>query len=113
MLNAVEEARKDHRIARILGDPYALNPKDERHGPDGRDQRGIRFCEDAAVWTAPFVMAAINTRIVRRSNALLDYAYGKNFRYSEATSTGRGTGGVSFLCRVLIGQRHCWVPELT
>ena len=93
MLNAVEEARKDRRIARVLGDPYALNPKDERHGPDGRDQRGIRFCEDAGVWTAPFVMAAINTRIVRRSNALLDYAYGKNFRYSEATSTGGGFGG--------------------
>ena len=93
MLNAVEEARKDRRIARVLGDPYALNPKDERHGPDGRDQRGIRFCEDAGVWTAPFVMAAINTRIVRRSNALLDYAYGKNFRYSEATSTGGGLGG--------------------
>jgi short subunit dehydrogenase-like uncharacterized protein len=38
-------------------------------------------------------MAAINTRIVRRSNALLDYAYGSNFRYSEATSTGSGLGG--------------------
>ena len=93
MLNAVEEARTDRKIAHILGDPYCLNPLDERHGPDGRDQFGIRFCADAGVWTAPFVMAAINTRIVRRSNALLDYAYGKDFRYSEATSTGSGFGG--------------------
>ena len=38
-------------------------------------------------------MAAINTRIVRRTNALLDYSYGKEFRYSEATGTGSGLGG--------------------
>lgn len=93
ILNAVEEARKDREIARILADPYCLNPQDERRGPDCRDQQGTRYCADAGVWTAPFVMAAINTRIVRRSNALLDYAYGSNFRYSEATSTGRGLGG--------------------
>ena len=93
MLNAVEEARKDREVARVLADPYCLNPQDERQGPDCRDQRGSRFCADAGVWTAPFVMAAINTRIVRRSNALLNYAYGTGFRYSEATSTGSGLGG--------------------
>lgn len=93
MLNAVEEARNDRDIARILADPYCLNPGDERRGPDCRDQHGTRYCADAGVWTAPFVMEAINTRIVRRSNALLDYAYGSDFRYSEATSTGSGFGG--------------------
>ena len=93
MLNAIEEARKDRKVARILADPYCLNPQDERQGPDCRDQRGTRYCADASAWTAPFVMAAINTRIVRRSNALLDYTYGSDFRYSEATSTGSGLGG--------------------
>jgi len=93
MLNAVEEARNDRTVARILGDPYCLNPQGERQGPDSRDQNGTRYCPMAGVWTAPFVMAAINTRIVRRSNALLDYAYGRDFRYSEATGTGRGPGG--------------------
>jgi len=93
MLNAVEEARSDRAVARILGDPYSLNPEGDRQGPDGRDQNGTRYCSAAGVWTAPFVMAAINTRIVRRSNALLNYAYGREFRYCEATSTGRGPGG--------------------
>jgi short subunit dehydrogenase-like uncharacterized protein len=93
MLNAIEEARKDREIARILADPYCLNPGDERRGPDCRDQHGIRYCADAGVWTAPFVMAAINTRIVRRSNALLGYAYGTDFRYSEASVSGSGFGG--------------------
>jgi short subunit dehydrogenase-like uncharacterized protein len=93
MLHVVEQARADREIARILADPYCLNPADERRGPDCRDQHGSRFCADAGVWTAPFVMSAINTRVVRRSNALLDYAYGRDFRYGEATSTGNGFGG--------------------
>jgi len=33
-------------------------------------------------------MAPINTRIVRRSNALLDWAYGRQFRYTEHMSLG-------------------------
>jgi short subunit dehydrogenase-like uncharacterized protein len=93
MLNALEEGKKDRDIARIFADPYCLNPPDERQGPACPDQRSIAYCAAAGVWTAPFVMAAINTRIVRRSNALLDYAYGRDFLYSEAISTGGGIGG--------------------
>ena len=54
---------------------------------------GVRFDRDSGRWTGPFVMAAINTRIVRRSNAMLDYAYGKDFRYDEAMSFGPGAKG--------------------
>ena len=93
MLNLIDEARQDRSVAAILADPYSLNPAGQRAGKDGRDQRSAAFSEQAGVWTAPFVMAAINTRIVRRSNALLDYRYGQDFRYSEATMTGRGFGG--------------------
>lgn len=93
MLNAIEQAREDREIARILVDPYALNPEGERQGPDGRDQRGSAFNIDANVWTAPFVMAGVNTRVVRRSHALEQYPYGRAFRYHEATMTGRGIGG--------------------
>ena len=39
-------------------------------------------------------MAGINTRIVRRSNALLDYPYGKGFRYDDAIDTGAGPLGL-------------------
>jgi short subunit dehydrogenase-like uncharacterized protein len=41
-------------------------------------------------WIAPFVMASFNTRIVRRSNALQDWAYGRGFRYREVTGLGNG-----------------------
>ena len=39
-------------------------------------------------WVAPFVMASHNTRVVRRSNALLGHAYGPGFRYREVMSVG-------------------------
>ena len=93
ILNLVDEVRQDRSIARILANPYALNPEDKRHGPDQREQDNALFNEDVGAWTGPFMMAAINTRIVRRTNALLDYPYGKEFRYSEATITGSGLKG--------------------
>jgi short subunit dehydrogenase-like uncharacterized protein len=88
MLNAIDEARKDRATARVLVDPYALNPDGERSGPDGRDQGGARYDELADLWTAPFVMATVNTRVVRRTNALGAYPYTRDFRYRESTIAG-------------------------
>jgi short subunit dehydrogenase-like uncharacterized protein len=91
----MDEARADRNVARILVDPYGLNPEGERRGPDQRDQTVIAYDATARTWTAPFVMAGINTKVVRRSNALSAYAYGKDFRYREAVMTGPGPAGWS------------------
>ena len=93
MMNIIEESREDREIARILVHPYSLNPEGEREGPDKRDQQSVVFRDDAGVWTAPFVMAGINTKIVRRSHALLGYPWGKDFRYDESVITGKGPAG--------------------
>src|SRR5210317_346729 len=93
LLNVMQEARGDRAVRRVLADPYALNPAGERSGPDGNDQRAPAYDSVAGGWTAPFVMAAINTRIVRRSNALLDYEYGRDFRYDESVLCGGGLLG--------------------
>jgi len=93
MLNLIDEARRDREVARSLSDPYLLNPDGERHGPDERSHDRVAFNDDAGAWTGPFVMAAINTRIVRRTNALLGYPYGRDFRYREATVAGAGFRG--------------------
>jgi short subunit dehydrogenase-like uncharacterized protein len=92
MFNVLSEAR-DPAVRRVLGDPYGLNPKGGPRGLDGRDQSSPQRDESTGHWTAPFVMAAINTRIVRRSNALLDFAYGRGFRYDEAVDVGGGARG--------------------
>lgn len=93
MMQVLEDVKADRSILRKIGNPYGLNPEGERRGPDESDQRGVRYDEDLPGWTGPFMMAAINSRIVRRSNALLGYPYGREFRYSECSGTGRGAKG--------------------
>ena len=93
MINIIEEAKADRNVARLMANPYALNPEGQREGPDGSDQKKVIYDNDADSWTAPFVMAGINTRVVRRSHALAGFPYGQDFRYRECTLTGKGIGG--------------------
>ncbi|HEU4404644.1 MAG TPA: saccharopine dehydrogenase NADP-binding domain-containing protein [Polyangiaceae bacterium] len=95
LLNLADEASKSRATRRLLADPYALSPDRAREPSlgDERDQRGVRWSDELRAWTAPFIMSAINTRVVRRSNALLDYAYGERFRYREAMSLPAGPKG--------------------
>ncbi len=95
MLNALEVAKRSPEDRRVMGNPYALNPAGDNTGPDGRDQARPLRDLDADSWTAPFVMASINTRIVRRSHALLGWPWGRRFRYSESVMTGKGIVGLA------------------
>ncbi len=85
ILNMLEEAGQDPSIRRQVANPYALYPAGTPAGQDGPDQTGAIFDVDFKQWTSPFIMAAINTRVVRRSNALLGFPWGASFRYDEAT----------------------------
>lgn len=87
----MEAAKSDPALARLMKDPYALNPG--KSGPDSGDQLWAHYEPVLDSWTGPFIMAAINTRVVRRSNMLLDYAYGEDFRYKEVVATGAGLNG--------------------
>ena len=102
MLNMVDEMKENPGLRKILGNPYALNPKGVR-GPDKRDQTGARFDRDLDMWTGTFVMAAINTRIVRRSHALMGLPWGEGFRYSEVMGTGKGAKGWSRAASLIVG----------
>jgi len=87
------EAKEDRSIFKTLMNPYGLNPAGEQQGLDQPDLQSVVYDEHAKSWISPFVMAAINTKVVRRSHALQDYPYGKDFRFDEATMTGSGVGG--------------------
>lgn len=100
MLNILEEAKRDREVRKILFDPYALNPEGLRSGPDGADQQTVRFDHTLNAWTAPFVMAAINARIVRRSNALSGFPYGRDFRYREVMAFKPGPKGLALASAV-------------
>lgn len=84
MLNIMEEARKDPQVRRLVADPYVLYPANAEPGPDGPDQKTAVYDPDFNQWTSPFIMAGINTRVVRRSNALLGFPWDRGFRYDEA-----------------------------
>ena len=96
MMNFLEEASKDRELLRLAKDPYALAPdRAKDRGPDGPDQKGVHFDARLREWTGPFVMAPVNTRVVRRTNAILGYPYGRAFRYAEASSYGPGPKGLA------------------
>jgi short subunit dehydrogenase-like uncharacterized protein len=93
MLNMLEEAERDPTIRQVLEDPYGLNPAGERRGLDGPERVLPEYDRDFGGWVTPFVMGVINTKVVRRSNALLGYAYGRDFRYEEGTLIPFGAYG--------------------
>jgi short subunit dehydrogenase-like uncharacterized protein len=93
MINMMEEIKVDRSIADLLADPYSLNPRNTPPGGDIKDQIGVKYDRRFRQWTAPFVMAGINTRVVRRSHALLGFPYGQKFHYDESMLTGNGAGG--------------------
>jgi len=93
LLNVVKEAAANPALRKEIADPYSICP--EGYAPKVR-QPNVKFTEfdaDFAAWVAPFVMSAVNTRIVQRSNALSKQAYGADFRYDEAMLMGRGLAG--------------------
>src|SRR5580700_6558535 len=90
---------KDLSLIAILNDPFALTP-----GFGGTKQpRGNKpaYEEDLQSWTAPFMMALINTRNVHRSNMLMGFPYGREFVYDEMVLTGPGEKGEANAKRVM------------
>ena len=84
-------AKANPEIYQLLGNPFALTPGFT--GPAQPPAAKPEFDESLGSWAAPFVMAAINTRNVHRSNALLGHAYGSDFVYDEMILTGPGEQG--------------------
>ncbi|BAV40938.1 saccharopine dehydrogenase family protein [Mycobacterium ulcerans] len=92
---AMRTASSDPEAYRLVNDPYTLTTDrsaepDLGPQPDFSMRRGRDLAPElAGFWTGAFVQGPFNTRIVRRRNALQDWAYGKQFRYSETMSLGR------------------------
>jgi short subunit dehydrogenase-like uncharacterized protein len=81
----------DPAMRRLMADPYSLSPDRTAEPALGDEQDRYTVTRDPELgrWTGSFVMAPFNTRIVRRSNALSGYAYGRRFRYREVMGYGR------------------------
>ncbi len=92
MGTAVDMAMADPEERRVFGSPYSLNPPDARRGPRTSPQKFV--ARGPYGWTAPFFMATVNEKVVRRSNALLR-PENRPFEYAEVVSTGQGAAGAA------------------
>jgi short subunit dehydrogenase-like uncharacterized protein len=84
-------AANDPSLIALLRNPFVLTPGFD--GPKQPPGNRPAFDQDLDSWTAPFVMANINTRNVHRSNLLMGFPYGKDFVYDEMVLTGPGEQG--------------------
>jgi len=87
-------AAKEPEVINRLRDPFSLVPGFD--GPRQPSGSKVIFEDDLNTWSAPFIMASINTKNVHRSNALLGHRYGEDFVYDEMFSTGPGEQGEQF-----------------
>jgi short subunit dehydrogenase-like uncharacterized protein len=94
MIELMRIAADDPKMQRMLDDPYSLSP-DRSAEPELGAQPDLPLYEGSEIapelrglWTGGYVMALYNTRCVRRSNALLGFAYGRRFRYQETITHG-------------------------
>ncbi len=95
-METAREAGQDIAVRKNLGNPYGLDPDPEASKasrPRVRDDSSIGWEPHLKMFTIPFVMAQINTRVVRRGHALAGCPYGENFVYREVMSTpGKARG---------------------
>lgn len=91
-LNLYKEAAKNPQLRKELQDPYSICPAEHEFTAKQHNVE-VEFDSDFEAWAGPFIMASINTRVVLRSNALLEGFYSDNFRYDEAMLTGEGRKG--------------------
>lgn len=102
MLDLMRLGATDPGLRRLLDDPYSLSPN-RRREPDLGPQPDMPLCRGADVapqlrglWLGGHLMALYNTRCVRRSNALLGWAYGRRLRYTELMSWGSTPAAPTF-----------------
>lgn len=94
-LHLAVEAGEDPGVRALLRNPYALDPDPHASRPRAPDDRAIGWNAQLKLFTAPFLMAQVNTRVVRRAHALAGFPWGEDFTYREVMSTpGSARGAV-------------------
>jgi len=82
---------KNPGLVKILASSFGLTPGFE--GPDQPNMMIPKYDKTIDSWVAPFIMAAINTKNVHRTNFLLDFPFGEDFKYGEMVVTSPGDLG--------------------
>ncbi|CCE02021.1 saccharopine dehydrogenase NADP-binding domain-containing protein [Bradyrhizobium sp. STM 3809] len=100
---------QDLSLVSVLKDFFALTPGFK--GPKQPTGNKPLYEEDLQSWTAPFMMALINTRNVHRSNMLMGFPYGQDFVYDEMVLTGPGEKGEANAKKVMAANSEKTGPN--
>ncbi len=84
-------AAENPDIITTLLNPFALTGGFT--GPTQPNGNEPRYDEELSSWSAPFIMATINSKNIHRSNFLMGHPYGEAFAYDEMLLTGDGDQG--------------------
>lgn len=104
-INMFQESVNNEALQKQMLDPYSLCPPDHKVSLSQK-QVDVEYDKDFESWVGPFIMEAINTRIVLRSNAIREEgSYSDVFSYSEGTLTGNGFGGENKAKAIAFGTR--------
>ncbi len=90
---ATADAMKDREVRRTLANPYGLDPDPQAPRPPAPDDKAPGWDHDIGMFTVPFVMATMNSRVVRRAHALANFPWGDDFVYREVMSTPANAKG--------------------
>ena len=92
IINLIKEASRNSKLRKELKNPYSLCPPSHNFTLFQSNIK-VSYDEEHKSWIAPFIMAAINSRVIHRSNALSGNSYGTDFLYEEAVLIGKGKIG--------------------
>ncbi len=98
----------DLDLGKSIFDPFLLNPEDtvsDEQRKLSKDKTGVLKQDAINGWSGPFIMAAANTRVVRRSAALHEQKgerFGPDFIYQEFTFHKKKTGAYMALAFLAI-----------
>ena len=82
----------EYKTKNKIGHTFLLNPINsysENQKQRSKDKFSIKKIPELSKWSAPFIMAPANTRVVRRSSAIFEQnqkGYGQEFVYNEHMS---------------------------
>ena len=91
LTETLKAVAKKPSLALLLKSSFALTPGFE--GPSQPTGLFPEYDSATGTWTAPFVMAPINTKNVHRTNFLLGHAWGADLVYDEMVMTTIGDAG--------------------
>jgi len=97
------EAQGDPAVRALLANPYALDPAPAASRPPAPDETSIGWQPALGMFTVPFLMAQVNTRVVRRGHALAGLPWGNDFAYREVMSTPGSLRGAALAAGITGG----------